>query len=235
MSKKILAGLVGSMIVSFSGLSPVLASQNNIYIQNYLYSGSTYSPVAPVVYSYYIRTAQELNWVSYMVSTGYTFEGYTIEIINDLDFRNIDYMPIGTYYTPFQGTLNGNGHAIKNMHLNFPGYYGIGLVGYLGARGTVKNVDIASSCRFSAYGTLGGIAGWNSGTILHCSSAADLHACNGYVGGIVGYNDFSGIVDSCEVASFSRIETEYGGHVRTFAGYNCGTLRRCKTFWFYPW
>lgn len=235
MNKKFLAGFVGSVMFSLAGFCPAFASQKNVYIQNYIYEVSTYSPVTPVGYVYYIRTPQELNWVAYMVSIGYTFEGCTIVITNDLNFRDADYMPIGTYYTPFQGILDGRGHKIKNLHLNFPEYYGIGLIGYLGYKGVVKNVNITSSCSFRAYGTLGSIVGWNSGTVLHCSSAADLFAISDYVGGLVGYNDYSGIVDSCEVASFSTQDSGYYRYVGTFIGCNYGSRKNCRTFLFYPW
>ena len=128
MRKKFLASLLGCGIFSLGFLQNTSASQTNVYIQNYLYPSSSYTTVTPVGYTYYIRSARELNWVSYMVTQGYNFQGCTIEIMSDLDFSNEGFMPIGTYYVPFQGTINGNGHWMRNLTLNYPGYYSIGFM-----------------------------------------------------------------------------------------------------------
>lgn len=235
MNKKILSKLLGLIILNFIFAPMAFASKNNVYIQNFIYSDSAYDVVTPVDYIYYIRNARELNWISYMVSQGYTFQGCRVEIIADIDFEYDDFMPIGTYYTPFQGTINGNGHWIKNLKLNFPQYYGIGFVGYLGYYGVVENVNIASSCDFIAYGTLGGVVGWNSGRVYHCSSSARLFAICDIVGGLVGHNDFYGTVENCEVGALSERRSGYGRNVGTFIGENYGKKRKCKTFLIYPW
>lgn len=235
MRKKFLASLLGCGIFSLGFLQNTSASQTNVYIQNYLYPSSSYTTVTPVGYTYYIRSARELNWVSYMVTQGYNFQGCTIEIMSDLDFSNEGFMPIGTYYVPFQGTINGNGHWMRNLTLNYPGYYSIGFVGYLGYYGTINGVNISSSCRFTAYGTVGGLVGWNSGTVNHCSSSATLIAVDDFVGEIVGYNDGYGRVEDCEACVLSNHSSGQGKKVGIFAGDNAGRISNCRTFFFYPW
>lgn len=155
--------------------------------------------------------------------------------MNDIDFWCDSYMPIGTYYVPFQGVINGNGHWIRNLRLDLP-YYGVGFVGYLGYNGVVKNINISVSCRFNARGTLGAVVGWNSGKITHCSSAADLRADDDFVGGIAGYNDAYGSIYDCEVRVGSNRSSGFGRKVGTFVGDNAGkSCSNCRVFWFYPW
>ncbi len=232
MNKKILSKLLGLIILNFI-FAPMAFASN---MKNFICSDSAFTEVIPVDYVYFVRNIRELNWISYRVSEYHdNFQGCTIEIVNNIDAQDEDFMPIGTYYTPFQGTINGNGHWIKNLKLNFPQYYGIGFVGYLGYYGVVANINIASSCDFIAYGTLGGVVGWNSGRVYHCSSSARLFAICDIVGGLVGHNDFYGTVENCEVGALSERRSGYGRNVGTFIGENYGKKRKCKTFLIYPW
>ncbi len=248
MNKRFLSGLLGFGMFGFAcfaqGVSAAFCYQGtpdkqttNVYIQNYLYPDATCAAVSPVGYKYPIRNARELNWVSYMVSTQrWTFQGCTIEIVNDIDFSNTEFVPIGTYCTCFQGTINGNGHWIRNLTLNYPGYYGISVVGYLGDYGVVRNLNVASSCRFTGYGNVGGLVACNAGWVEHCSSAAQLFALTDFVGGIAGYNAPKGKVRDCEVCLFSNRSSGAGRKVGLFIGDNYGKKAvHCRTYMFYPW
>lgn len=237
MKKRFLSSLLGLGVFGCTCAQGALArTTTNVYIQNYLYPNTNYTVVSPVNYTYYIRNAHELNWVAYMVTQGYTFQGCTLEIVNDIDFRNTGFVPIGTYYTCFQGTINGNGHWIENLTLNYPGYYGIGVVGYLGASGVIRDLNVGSNCRFTGYGNVGGIVGCNAGLVTHCSSAAQLFAVGDFVGGIAGYNDFRGTVRNCEVRSLSSRSSGVGAKVGLFIGDNYGgRAAHCRTYVFYPW
>ena len=237
MNKKFLSSIVGISILSLSAISSASASSSNTYyINNYLYPTSTYSPASCNGFTYFITKPSELNWISYKVTQGYTFQNCTLEITNDIDFSNVGFVPIGTYYHHFQGTIRGNGHKIENLKINCPGYYGVGVVGYLGVNGTVKGLDVSSSCNFVGYGNVGGIVGCNAGLVEHCSSQAKLFAISDFVGGIVGYNSPNGKVIDCEVGVLGERASGVNRKVNTFIGDNEGCPPiNCRTFFFFPW
>ncbi|MDE6285107.1 MAG: hypothetical protein K2M17_05115 [Bacilli bacterium] len=90
-----------------------------------------------------IYNVSELQNVATLVNEGITFSQIHIELKNDIDCQNIDWMPIGgcTYNYYFQGVFNGNGFTIKNINIydcKYPTYsdsdkkvvlYHIGLFG----------------------------------------------------------------------------------------------------------
>ena len=93
-----------------------------------------------------ISTAQQLEWLADIVNRGNGMSGKTFVLLNDIDMSGIDdWTPIGDYYL-FRGTLDGQGHTIRNLTITSvnpsrtnanPGY---GLFGYM--NGTVKNLNL---------------------------------------------------------------------------------------------
>ena len=93
-----------------------------------------------------ISNAQELEWLADIVNRGNGMSGKTFVLLNDIDMSGIDdWTPIGDYYL-FRGTLDGQGHTIRNLTITSvnpsrtnatPGY---GLFGYM--NGTVKNLNL---------------------------------------------------------------------------------------------
>ncbi len=108
----------------------------------------------------------------------------------------------GTNY--FNGTLEGNGHAISDLVATVP------VVAYTGSGGVVKDLTLASSCSYtvetSSGSNHGALVGRNKGTVKDCTSAAsviinniqDMDTATQYYGGLVGYN-YGGTVDGCTV------------------------------------
>lgn len=226
MKKSIVMSLLSLGMCGLMNMQNASAVNVNLCVQNYIFNPAYCTAVAPVGTVYYIYDARGLNWVSYMVQQGYTFEGYKIELANDLDFYGIDFLPIGNHYRPFEGELDGKGYVIRNLNINYSENAEIGLVGCLGYRGVVQGVNLACSCRFNAYESLGGIVGYNFGIVKYCSSHADLIAKGGNVGGIVGYNYSSGKVEHCRVYRHSKISTSRGYRGRII-GRNLGKSSDC--------
>ena len=61
------------------------------------------------------------------------------------------------YYT---ATFNGGGHTISNLYINRPSTTGVGLFGYLGAGGNVRNLGIEGGI-LTGDDFVGGLVGYN--------------------------------------------------------------------------
>ncbi|MFI3176660.1 MAG: hypothetical protein R3Y67_04095, partial [Eubacteriales bacterium] len=97
------------------------------------------------------------------------------------------YNPIGSAYnTAFTGTYNGNGYTISGS-INNEGASNIGVFGYIGSSGTVKN--LTTNLAVTGNDNVGGIAGANDGTIESCYNIGSITAIDGTVGGIAGTNN----------------------------------------------
>ena len=98
--------------------------------------------------------------------------------------------------TPFTGTFNGNSHKITGFTINGGNNWYLGLFGQIGAGGSVKNLGV-ENCTVSGTSDsswVGGLAGYNSGSIINCYSMANISGSYS-MGGIVGHNH--SIVSQC--------------------------------------
>jgi len=124
--------------------------------------------------------------------------------------------PIGTEEHPFKGNFNGDGHIIKELHINTPSADNLGLFGV--NAGTIENLTVEGS--LNGKDNIGGIAGTNTteGTIKDCTSNVTVSGQNN-VGGIVGKNE--GTVTGCiNKGDVTGSGTGVGG----VAGTNLGAL-----------
>ena len=149
---------------------------------------------------------------------------------------NNNYTPIGNKDNGFRGTFDGDGKTVSGIRIFRDGSGDVaqclGLFGYVGVGGKVKNVTIAD-VRITGHDNVGGIAGKNQGIVAnsHVASNVAIHAVNTSAinhGGIVGYNVSSGSeVSYCTSAAQLSIKAGvtgtdfYGGIV----GSNYGAIR----------
>ena len=128
---------------------------------------------------------------------------------------DIDLAPAPGLYLPYlMGTLDGNGHQVRNLNLSAPQQQYLGLVGV--NYGTVRNLgasnvtvdglyyaggvvgrnqagariegSFSSGTVHSAFSGAGGLAGANFGDIANSYSSAGVGAASGPFGGLVGSN-----------------------------------------------
>ncbi|MDF2657836.1 MAG: filamentous hemagglutinin outer membrane protein [Paenibacillus sp.] len=93
---------------------------------------------------------------------------------------------------PFVGRIDGKGHVVRGLIINRPGAGQVGLIGYLGAGGLVRDIGVDGGSIRGGSST-GGLVGDNSGgTVELAFSTADVSGGNN-VGGLVG-NMFPGVV-----------------------------------------
>ena len=145
-----------------------------------------------------------------------------IILANDITMTG-NWTPIGDGYNSYNGTLDGGGHTLTGLTIDVDYDY-VGLIGYLGDGGTVKNLAL-NNANVNGKDYVGGIAGMNDGTITACSSTGGKVTGNYAPGGIAGWNSFTGTITACwSTAEVSG--TSAGG----IAGYNnFGTITACYT------
>jgi hypothetical protein len=138
------------------------------------------------------------------------------------------FVPIGLNRNPFTftGTFQGAGHAIKNIYINRPNVYGVGL--FTGLNGMIDSLGLVDN-NISGLGHVGGISGSNwSGTISNCYNTGNVNGSSFNVGGIVGYN-YGGSIINCHNTAEVFGLYNVGG----IAGYNTangddkGTILNC--------
>lgn len=132
--------------------------------------------------------------------------------------------PIGSgYYTPFMGVFNGNGRAIRSLIINRPDQDNIGLFGYVGKSGSVNGIGVAGGAVVGS-NMVGGLVGWNKGSVSGCYARASVMGSN-EVGGLIGGNGSGGFVsDSFAAGPVMGRDWWAGG----FMGVNDrGMVHRC--------
>ena len=113
--------------------------------------------------TYTIGNAAQLAGVACLVNEGTTFAGKTILLSADIDLNGMLWTPIGNgeetgqtnaeglpQQAAFQGTLDGQGHTVSNMHIEASAKAGqeytklvyLGLVGLMSEDGKVANLNI---------------------------------------------------------------------------------------------
>lgn len=188
-----------------------------------------------------IDTAEQLAGFAQKVNSGTTYEGYTVDLLCDVDLQNLAWMPIGINAdsaNKFKGTFNGNNHEIKNLYINQEaGYHSAGLFGAL--NGTVVDLVISNaniSNLSSGAATTNGtavVAGsiYPGGTVSNVT-VKDAHVlANRYVGGIAGYvyGEITNcsVIDSSLVAELDNLNGNYdnGDKVGGIVGYMSGEAK----------
>ena len=158
-----------------------------------------------------VTTAEQLRHISDQVKIGYTYEGRTIRLANDIDVKNgtTNWEPIGcasadnSQIHPFMGRFDGQGHTISGLTTTGTSYDYRGLFGLV-INAHISNVQIAGPNISTNGKYVGGAVGWvyggscyvgqvmvNSATITARSSA----------GGVMGRssNDAYSTIEDCQV------------------------------------
>ena len=125
---------------------------------------------------------------------------------------------LGREYGLFAAVFDGNGHVIRNLHINYANYNG--LFGETTASAVIRNVGVEDVLLHSNWGHVGGLVGHNGGTIINSYTTGAVSGKNG-VGGLVGgSDDTSRIIGSYSTATVTGSADDVGGLV----GGNEGTI-----------
>jgi len=189
---------------------------------NAKYSGGTGEPNDP----YRITTPEDLNdignhqddWDKYFI---------LVNDVNIAQYTGTQFNIIGNSTTKFTGVFDGNGHKIWNFTWSSTGRNGIGLFGYVGEGGQIKNLGMENvNIDSGAEGYIGALVGLNAGTISACYSTGNIRG-RIKVGGLVGLNvwDVATITDCYSTANIlCQWQWEYCGGL---VGGNSGTIINC--------
>ena len=160
--------------------------------------------------SYTVTSADGLMNIAKLVNGGKT--DINITLTADIDLTGKNWTPIGTsFHNSYTGTFDGGGHTITGLTVT-TNDEGVGLFGYLGKAGTVKNVvmegvQITSNQIYG--GKIGGVAGYSDGTIENCSVSGSVSGTV-YVGGVVGAQ-WGGSITGCSSSATVKGTVDVGG------------------------
>ena len=139
-----------------------------------------------------ITTPAQLRLLAYQVNSGKdSYKGKTVRLGCDIDLKMVEWMPIGGNSASatnkskvFQGTFDGQGHAVSNLSITANRSY----VGFFGSvQGTIKNFGIESG-RVIGFKKVAGLAGYCAGAIQNCYNRACVSG-NSQTGGLIGVSD----------------------------------------------
>ena len=146
--------------------------------------------------NYTVTSAEDLKNIAKLVNEQWNL-GINITLTSDIDLSGIDWTPIGIDYNHrYTGTFDGGGHTITGLTVTGSDQY-VGLFGYIGSGGTVKNVtlkDVKIESNHSS-GYVGGVAGDSWGTIENCSVSGSVSGTT-FAGGVVG-SQWGGSITGC--------------------------------------
>lgn len=200
-----------------------------------------------------ISTAKELAGMAYLVNNNYTsFEGKTVKLAADINLGEKYWEPIGMGNTTFEGTFDGDGHRIYNVHINEGDRLYRSGVWVSVVNATLKNFKLLGTVSIDGDTTIGLVAG----------RAAKSTISDIYVDGIIKFKNESvstntgfkywyqiggcvGEAANCKflnIRNYSVIEFVFGksngdncyGNVNLYAGGIVGsgdgnTYNRCQT------
>ncbi|MHC4431461.1 MAG: WD40 repeat domain-containing protein, partial [Planctomycetota bacterium] len=185
------------------------------------YGGGTGEPSDP----YLIYTAEQMN----AIGADPNDWDKNFALTSDIDMSSvIDYRPVGL----FTGSLDGQGHIVKNLTIDadvIGNNNQLGLFGRVGLGSQVANLGVVDVTVIggnrSSY--LGGLCGWNEGTISNCYASATVSGAQ-MLGGLCGWNKGDGTISNCHAtgsvtggSSSSHLGGLCGGNV------NGGTISNC--------
>ncbi len=163
-------------------------------------------------------------------------------LTNDIDFKDTpDFKGLGfgaLINSGFGGELDGKNFTIHNLSIpaatytadnvydsKCPNGYN-GFLNMLLPTGAIRNLNIASDCKFDFNIYSGPFVGFNRGTIENCRNYADITGHIQYIGGIAGVNHNGVIVNCYNEGDVTGGKYGVGG----IAGWNYdeGTISGCQ-------
>ncbi len=131
------------------------------------------------------------EWSNYFrQETDITFADADFQSGGDFYNSGSQFIPIGNNSVNFTGRYDGNGYKIINLKINRGSSDYVGLFGRVsGSPGEVKNLGIeVSNIKGNQY--VGGLVGYNTGTITECSIVDALIDGATHAGGLIGRNEW---------------------------------------------
>lgn len=179
-----------------------------------------------------VTTADQLRQISDQVKIGYTYEGRTIRLANDINVSNgnIKWEPIGcasadnSQIHPFMGRFDGQGHTISGLTTTETSYDYRGLFGLV-INAHISNVQIAGPNISTTGKYVGGAVGWVYGGSCYVGQVMVNNAtitARSSAGGVMGRSsdDAYSTIEDCQVwgtskVSASQVDSDTGADGRS--------------------
>jgi len=203
-----------------------------------------------------ISSASELDQFAQNVNGGNDYSGKLIQLTQDIQYDGVtvnNFEPIAYgEKTDFQGTFDGCGHIISGVDVTDASGVcaAVGLFGYIGKNGVVKNVTVSDSafmgrnervaciagesgglinnCHNRGTSARSGIVHINRGTVINCSSTGELNSHSDPMGGISSTNEEGArILNSCNMGNIYNTAEYSSVMIGGVAGENSGTVQNC--------
>ena len=145
---------------------------------------------------YQIASALDLCTFSQMVNEDGKTNAQAV-LVTDIDMMdfNEDFLPIGTLTHPFEGSLDGKGHTIRNLHIS--GNDNIGLFGFVGSC-SLSNIVFDENCSVEGRTYVGMLVGYvknGTASISGIENHGSVTASGNRAGGLVGYGYSSAVLN----------------------------------------
>ena len=146
-------------------------------------------------------------------------DGRTVEVLGDVDMKDVAWTAVGTAERPFDGVVAGNGHLILNWNTAQP------LFGHMAEGSEIRDLTIDASSKLTAKSVAKDVyaaafAGVCNGTLKNCRNMAAVTldaaatvdgACG--VAGVAGLVGAAGRVENCANTAFVTLSGNVGGVV----------------------
>jgi len=182
------------------------------------YSGGTGEPNDP----YRIATPENLSdvgkyqedWDKHFILTA------------DINLEGVALLPVGKYGQPFTGVFDGSGYIIHNADVNMPSSNFVGLFGYVGSSGQIRNLGV-EVVTITGENCVGGLVGANEGSLTGCYTSGSVNGTeeSDNVGGLVGLN-YSGSITGC-YSTCSVTGNDESDNMGGLVGWNSGNVTDC--------
>lgn len=240
-------GVIGGVTSSYSVNAPVNLASTGSFSTQLGSGGSVVNyTIITALGSAGSTTGTDLQGINGGLSGNYVL-GSNIDATGTSSWNaNAGFTPIGNSTTQFTGTFDGLNHTISNLYISRSSSNYVGLFGFVGSNGTVRDVGlVGGSVKGSTYvGTLvgdnagtisnayatgglygvstnlgeaGGLAGVNTGTISNAYATGNVSASGYFVGGLVGVSNGT-ISNAYATGSVSSLKSKVGGLVGNSGG-----------------
>jgi len=118
-------------------------------------------------------------------------EEYEFRLSEDIDLSD----EANLYIPNLQADFDGNDHTISNLKIDLPFTTKVGMFGQLDEGAEISNVSVIDA-EVSAHQVVGGLVGWNDGTVFGSYATGTVSGDEIIVGGLIGMNSQGTIKDS---------------------------------------
>ena len=172
---------------------------------------------------YLISSAEEWNTLAmeYMGFITDSLSGKYVRLTDDIDFTGVTIKALGyDRGTVFNGTLDGNGHAIKGISIIADASYFGGIVNIAGTESYIHDVTVEGEIETSFNYTGGAVGGLHSNVsnITSRVNIVNLSSTKGTAGGVVGYA-YEGGISGCEYSGEINSDYLYIGGILGYGEY----------------